>query len=146
MNHKKLYSQKRIRRTNKDSARFAGAFEAAACRNSKMSLANIVVVIMDGEGCFTYKTDLEFAMDLDAFHSKRVTAMSDLLLAFGFSKELETKGRNMDQNAAFAKMLKRVLKHNPDMTIGEIFAEIVMGKNYCSYHRDEDLIRRLERI
>ena len=66
MKDKKFGMDQKCRRTNKDSARFAKAFENAACRNSNMSLANIVFRVMSGEGCYTYKTDMEFAADLDA--------------------------------------------------------------------------------
>jgi hypothetical protein len=142
--HKKLYSWQKSRRTNKESTRFAEAFEAAACRNQKMSLANIVFKMMSGEGCFSFKTDLEFAVDLDAFNNEKPANMADLLLTFGFPKDLENKTRTFEQNAAFAKMLKHVLKHNPDLTIGEIRAYVVMGQSYCSYHKDEDLAERME--
>jgi|GEM_PF-2821159 len=131
-------------RSNKDSTRFAKAFEVVACRNPKMSLANIVFKIMNGPGCFSFKTDLEFAVNLDAFRNKKCTNMVDLLMTFGFPKNLETKSRSADQNAAFAKMLKHVLKHNSNMAIGEILAEVVMGSHYCSYHKDADLIERIE--
>jgi hypothetical protein len=146
MKNKKFGMDHKCRRTNKDSARFARAFEDASCRNPNMSLANIVFRVMDGEGGRSYKTDYEFAVDLDAFRNKKPSSVADLLLAYGFPKDREKKGRTMDQNAAFAKMLKHVLKHNSDATIGQILAEVVMGGHYCSYHKDEDLIRIMERF
>ena len=146
MKDKKFGMDQKCKRTNKDSARFAKAFEDAACRNSDMSLANIVFRVMSGEGCYTYKTDMEFAADLDAFRNKKPANIADLLLAYGFPKDREKKSRTMDQNSAFAKMLKHVLKHNSDATIGQILAEVVMGGHYCSYHKDEDLIRRMEKL
>ena len=144
--HKKLYSGHKCGRTNKDSVRFTRAFEDAACRNSDMSLANIVFKVMGGEGRYTYKTDMEFAVELNAFRKKNPPNIADLLSAYGFSKNREQKTRTMDQNAVFAKMLKYVLEHNSDVTIGQILAEVVMGVHYCSYHKDEDLIGRIERI
>jgi hypothetical protein len=101
---------------------------------------------MSGDGCFTYKTDLEFAIELDAFNNKKPSSMADLILAYGFPKDLENEARTPEQSAAFAKMLKHVLKRNPKMTIGEILADVVMGKHYCSYHKDKDLIERMEKF
>lgn len=146
MKHNGNGNKQKCRRSNKDSARFARAFEDAACRNPKVSLANIVFKVLDGEGCYSYKTDYEFAVDLDAFRNKKPSSSADLLLAYGFPKNREEKVRTMDQNAAFAKMLKHVLKHNSDATIGQILAEVVMGLHYCSFHHDEDLIKGMEKL
>ncbi len=140
------YGEQKCNRSNKDSARFAEAFENAACRNPKTSWANLIFWIMSGEGCFSYKTDLEFAMDLRAFHGEGQPSVGDLMLAFGFPKDMQNKIRTVDQNAKFAKMLKHALKHNPQLRIGEILGDVVMGKNYCSYHSDKDLIERMERV
>ena len=145
MKHIRNGNKQKCRRSNKDSARFARAFKDASCRNSNVSLANIVFKAMNGEGCHSYKTDLDFAIELDAFCAKKPSSIADLLLAYGFPKNREEK-RTMDQNIAFAKMLKHALKHNSDASIGQILAKVVMGDHYCSYHKDEDLIRGVEKL
>jgi len=141
MKYNRVGSRKRIR-SNKDSARFAEAFENAACRHSNISMTNIVFKVMSGEGCLSYKTDLEFASDLDSFRKQQPPAnAAELMLSFGSGKI-----RTVDQAFAIGKVLRRVLKHHPDMTIGTILGEVAMGKNYCSYHKDEDMIRMVERF
>lgn len=141
MKYSKIGSRKQIR-SNKDSARFAEEFENAVCRHSKMSMANIAFKVMSGEGCHSNKTDLEFASDLDSFRKQRPSDnAAELTLSLGSGKP-----RTVDQAFAIGKVLRRVLKHYPDLTIGTILGEVAMGKNYCSYHKDEDLIRRVEQF
>ena len=142
---KKLHSEQKGKRINEDSARFAKAFERAARCHPGVSLANIVFKVIHGDGCFTFMTDLEFIANLDALNNKTFKPDSELVMAFESNKNPGTKSRSAEQNAVFAKMLKRVLKHNPEMTIGEILAEVAMGSHYCSYHNDEDLIGKMER-
>ncbi|MDO8443195.1 MAG: hypothetical protein Q7S81_02995 [bacterium] len=141
MKYNRIGSQKQIR-SNKDSARFAEAFENAVIRHSKMSMANIAFKVMSGEGCLSYKTDLEFAGDLDSFRKHQSPAnAAELALSFGSGKI-----RTVDQAFAIGKVLRRALKHHPDLTIGAVLGEVAMGKNYCSYHKDEDMIKMVERF
>ena len=139
----KAYSRQKIRRSGADSGRFARAFAGAACRNPKTSLANIVFKTMSGDGCYTYKTDTEFAVELETFNNKKFDLIGHLT-TFGFVKDRKDKIRTSEESAVFAKAIEFVLKENPDLTIGEILAEVVMGGGYCSYHEDEDLIKKME--
>ncbi|MCL5017215.1 MAG: hypothetical protein M1155_00915 [Patescibacteria group bacterium] len=139
--YEKLYFRQKGKRSDKDSIRFVNAFEAAANRNPKVSLANIVFRTMSGNGCFTFKKDIEFASELNSFNNEKPASLPDILSTFGSS---ETKDRTVQQSAAFCKILEQVLRDNPNITIGEILAEVVMGGGYCSYHEDEDLIKRME--
>ncbi|MHB9019537.1 MAG: hypothetical protein ACYC3G_01515 [Minisyncoccota bacterium] len=145
MKDKKGMTHQFCRRSNKDSARFAKAFEDLCCRQPKVSVANLIVKIMDPEGgIYSYRNDLEVGVELAALCNKTPPKMVDVVLAFSFPVNMELKGvRTYEQSVSFGKMLKHALKHNPTMTIGQVLAQIGKGAGYCSFHKDDDLIRRI---
>lgn len=145
MKDKRIGTHQFCKRSNKDSARFAKAFEELCCRQAKVSVANLIVKIMDPEGgIYSYRNDLEVGVELASLCKKTPPKMADVIIEFSFPANMEMGGtRTYEQSVSFGKMLKHALKHNPTMTIGQVLAQIGKGSGYCSFHKDEDLIRRI---
>ena len=133
------------RRTKKEIAIFAQRFKAVWIKKPHMSFAQLVGFAMIGYGFNSFKKDFEVIAEMERIFSKDYAfGRTELQGVFTYDNPNIKKRRC--QIDLFIGRFKKIWKANPHTSFAKLIGQITMGKNFCSFKEDEDMIESIEKV
>jgi hypothetical protein len=133
------------RRGKKEIAIFIQRLRNVWISKSHLSFAQLIGFSLIGYGFHSFKKDSEIIKEMEFLYNKDHTFIL-LEIKKAFSYDNPNTKRRRYQIDIFLGRIKKIWKNNPCLSFSELIGQTAIGKTFCSFKKDKDVIKNIENV